>query len=438
MLSLAARSWDIGSTMNPPQIRMVVYSYDDAIGGIATITGNNWNILNLDLSGWPYKNEITKIEISSRIKGHFTFNWQQNFHIDTLCFTSPRAAGDNGDQGDISELAPLAVSAQMRDGAQKLPVSYFTRPETEELLNDFDRGTGGWVGTENVATPLVSTKYSIANGQQLVGLPSVSGNMLEAEALPVLGSDWKRIQRRFATPLNVTKTPVFNFGARSWGGFVTPFVGRVLFISGANTCLGEFTYSADGWTYPAIDLSGWQYKNAIDAIEISFSATAVASPWNYKTQFDEMGFTTSGGTTAAPDTRFEGMAESLAKKLSLLDGLGILTGDAEGNFALEQNLTRREFAAIITRMLAATAQGTPPFSDVAADDWAAGCINFVYENQIMTGYGDGTFRPDNEVTVQEVFKTLLAVLGYGPVMEAFAPTPRAPFWRRRRQSFPLV
>ena len=49
-----------------------------------------------------------------------------------------------------------------------------------------------------------------------------------------------------------------------------------------------------------------------------------------------------------------------------------------------------------------------PFNDVSRDSWAREYIKFVYDNKIMTGDGDGNFRPDDYISREELVKTLFA------------------------------
>lgn len=49
-----------------------------------------------------------------------------------------------------------------------------------------------------------------------------------------------------------------------------------------------------------------------------------------------------------------------------------------------------------------------PFYDVPRDSWAREYIKFVYDNNIMTGDGDGNFRPNDYISREEIVKTLFA------------------------------
>lgn len=53
------------------------------------------------------------------------------------------------------------------------------------------------------------------------------------------------------------------------------------------------------------------------------------------------------------------------------------------------------------------------FSDVAADSPFAGAVQLAKQRGYISGYSDGTFRPEDEITLMEAGVCLLNVLGYG-------------------------
>ena len=110
---------------------------------------------------------------------------------------------------------------------------------------------------------------------------------------------------------------------------------------------------------------------------------------------------------------------SYAEAVTILDSLGIMYGDDNGNFRPEDTLTRAEVATVVVRALglddaAAGAKGATQFNDVAADHWATGYINLATQKGIISGYGDGTFGPEDPVTYEQVTKMIVAALGYTP------------------------
>jgi len=106
-----------------------------------------------------------------------------------------------------------------------------------------------------------------------------------------------------------------------------------------------------------------------------------------------------------------------ANAVSVLSDLGMIKGDDKGNFNPDATITRAEFATMVTRLLGveAAATGKADFTDVAADHWATGYIAMAQQQGIISGYGDGTFGPENPVKYEEAVKMLVCALGYEPM-----------------------
>ena len=90
-----------------------------------------------------------------------------------------------------------------------------------------------------------------------------------------------------------------------------------------------------------------------------------------------------------------------ANYIGYMQQFGIITGYADGSFRPDASVTRAEFAAIASRFEALT-EGTKSFSDVPGSHWAAKYINFAATRGWVNGYADGTFRPNNSITRAEV------------------------------------
>ncbi len=100
--------------------------------------------------------------------------------------------------------------------------------------------------------------------------------------------------------------------------------------------------------------------------------------------------------------------------------LGIFEGDGKGDLKLENTMTRAEFAKVVvvlTGMKDAISGGKSPMKDVPADHWASGYIKYLIDTGMMSGYPDGTFRPEATITLDECIKTILVVMGYEVVAE---------------------
>ena len=97
--------------------------------------------------------------------------------------------------------------------------------------------------------------------------------------------------------------------------------------------------------------------------------------------------------------------------------LGIVTGYNDGTFKPANAVTRAEFAAMMTRALAIPESAlkgfkTSSFKDVASDHWAVAYLGYCNSKGIMTGYEDGTARPNQTITVNEAMTMICRALGY--------------------------
>lgn len=119
-----------------------------------------------------------------------------------------------------------------------------------------------------------------------------------------------------------------------------------------------------------------------------------------------------------------------AQAVSKVQSLNIMVGDAgTGLFRPNDTIKRSEFAVIAVKAMglndsAIISKGATKFSDVAADNWASGYINVAVGAGLISGYPDGTYKPDNSINYAEAITILGNMLGYGPVL-AGKPWPGA-------------
>ncbi|OMF34628.1 hypothetical protein BK133_11495, partial [Paenibacillus sp. FSL H8-0548] len=72
------------------------------------------------------------------------------------------------------------------------------------------------------------------------------------------------------------------------------------------------------------------------------------------------------------------------------------------SFNPNQNITRAEFAEIIVRGLGLKLENSvTPFTDVRQSEWYSSSINTAYLYQLISGYEDGTFRPNDLITREQ-------------------------------------
>ena len=90
-----------------------------------------------------------------------------------------------------------------------------------------------------------------------------------------------------------------------------------------------------------------------------------------------------------------------ANYIGYMQQFGIITGYSDGSFRPDAPVTRAEFAAIASRFEKLT-QGSASFTDVPDTHWAVKYINFAATRGWVTGYEDGTFKPEHSITRAEV------------------------------------
>lgn len=99
-----------------------------------------------------------------------------------------------------------------------------------------------------------------------------------------------------------------------------------------------------------------------------------------------------------------------------VSALELMIPDENGSFATERALTRAEFATAVLRLIGYNENYENVyenlFTDVNKDDWFCGSVARIYALGIMSGDGNGCFRPNDAVTMPEAAKTFVSVLGY--------------------------
>ena len=80
----------------------------------------------------------------------------------------------------------------------------------------------------------------------------------------------------------------------------------------------------------------------------------------------------------------------------------MMNGVSATEFAPDASLTRGTIARVLFNLEGAASGAAATFDDVPADAWFADAVNWAAANDIVTGYGDGTFGPDNNITREQM------------------------------------
>lgn len=96
---------------------------------------------------------------------------------------------------------------------------------------------------------------------------------------------------------------------------------------------------------------------------------------------------------------------------------GIIAGYPDGTFRPENPVTRAEFAKMVARAFAIRPMGEPRFRDIK-DNWATTYITALSEAGVVSGYPDGTFKPERHITRAEMVTMLVRVVKLGDKMDS--------------------
>ena len=113
--------------------------------------------------------------------------------------------------------------------------------------------------------------------------------------------------------------------------------------------------------------------------------------------------------------------------VEILSALDIIEGYEDGSFRPDETITRAEAATIVDRLLGFNAVPTPysgqTYTDVPTTHWASGYIQIGTAQGFIAGHGDGTFGPEDPVTFEQIVKMLVYAMGFGPMAEQVSVYP---------------
>ena len=113
------------------------------------------------------------------------------------------------------------------------------------------------------------------------------------------------------------------------------------------------------------------------------------------------------GTSSA--TRFSDASDNwFSKAVNYVVAKGLISGYPDGTFKPNESITRAEFAQMISGYVKNEKKSTTDFQDVK-DHWAKDAIDKLYGNKNVSGYPDGSFKPNAKITRAEAVTILNSV-----------------------------
>ena len=134
---------------------------------------------------------------------------------------------------------------------------------------------------------------------------------------------------------------------------------------------------------------------------------------------------------AAPATDISGhWAE---KVITQWQEKGLISGYEDGTFKPDNSVTRAEFVIMLNKALGFTQKGNVTFSDVSANAWYYDAVAIAVEAGYCAGYEDGTFKPNATITRAEAAVMIAKAKELTANTEAadkFADASRIPAWAK--------
>ncbi len=147
------------------------------------------------------------------------------------------------------------------------------------------------------------------------------------------------------------------------------------------------------------------------------------------------GGTTGGGTTGGgtenPILLTDIRLDIYAREIEEAVKIGFVSGFPDNTFRPKVALTREQLVSMVLEAMkklpganlsVPSTVSTRPYSDVETTRWSASKILWARTNNIVSGYPDGTFRPDKPVTRAEMMAVLRRASEYGKSLRGLTPT----------------
>lgn len=111
---------------------------------------------------------------------------------------------------------------------------------------------------------------------------------------------------------------------------------------------------------------------------------------------------------------------------------GLVKGYQDGTFKPNDSITRAEFMTLVNKAFGFTTEVATSFTDVKTSDWYYAEINKAKAAGYITGYADGTIKPNYKISRQEVAVILAKIthLGETQTTLAFRDASQLPAWSK--------
>lgn len=227
--------------------------------------------------------------------------------------------------------------------------------------------------------------------------------LLNTESLAGLGGDLADA----SVEVNITEKPTSAVNAGN-GKVAAKVVDFSIVVTSGESSL-ELNNFGSTYVERALDLTGNVDSKKAVGVVVNSDGTVAPVP----TEFFEVDGkkvavlkrnSNSTYTVLENEVELTDIDKSWAKAdIQLLANKLLVTGYEDGTFKPQGTVTRAEFVCLLARGLGfdTTDANIDMFSDVASDDWHAGVLKAAVDAGLINGFEDGTFRPDAKITRQD-------------------------------------
>ena len=149
--------------------------------------------------------------------------------------------------------------------------------------------------------------------------------------------------------------------------------------------------------------------------DVFLAHESVTKPQNIQIPQDTNADVTYSGIKLPSDAAETEYSSDIEKMMAL----GVVEGYPDGTFQPENKVTRAEYLTMLLRLfdIAMPGSSVSKYTDVAEDHFASGAIEWASGIGICSGYGDGRFGPEDNVTYAQAVKMLMSTMGYSTIAE---------------------
>jgi hypothetical protein len=160
--------------------------------------------------------------------------------------------------------------------------------------------------------------------------------------------------------------------------------------------------------------------------DVEFSKSDVPTAWPFAAAPETAPGKTPTSTTQTPTTKpptspvtpaptaFPDVKGHWAEAyIQAMVSRGLLTGFPDGTFKPESPVTRAQYAALLAKVYdLPTVRSASTFSDLPSNFWAFGAVIKAYQMGFIAGFPDGTFRPGLNLTRVQAMSSIVSGLGF--------------------------